>query len=73
MWGFHRKERELIAALDTLTVAESRALQSRLANPKEGDELANKFARLTIDRRARVLSFLADAGRREALAQGARP
>ncbi|CAN5901647.1 hypothetical protein BH11MYX2_BH11MYX2_26720 [soil metagenome] len=72
MLGFQRKERELIAALNMLTVAESRALQSRLANPKEGDELSNKFARLTIERRARVLAFLADARRREALAQGGR-
>ncbi|HEY4175694.1 MAG TPA: hypothetical protein VGM90_02620 [Kofleriaceae bacterium] len=72
MFGFQRKERELIAALNTLTVAESRALQPRLANPKEGDELANKFARLTIDRRARVLSFLADARRREALTRSSR-
>jgi hypothetical protein len=72
MFGFQRKERELLAAINVLTVNESRLLHARLSNPKEGDELANKFARLTVERRARVLSFLADARRREAVAKGGR-
>ena len=69
--GYARKERELIAVLTTLSVLESRALHLRLSTPRHADELANKFARLTIERRTRVLHFLADARRREALAQGA--
>ena len=70
--GFLRKEHELGAIFVKLSVLEARALQTRLANPKQGDELANKFARLTIERRQRLISFLADARRREAIAQGSR-
>lgn len=70
--GFQRKERELGAIFTKLRVFEARALQTRLANPKQGDELASKFARLTSERRQRLISFLADARRREAIAQGAR-
>ena len=64
MNGFARKEHELGAVFAKLSVMESRAIGARLANPKEGDELANKFARLTVERRTRLLTFLADAGRR---------
>jgi hypothetical protein len=39
---------------------------------KPGDELANKFARLTWERRGRLIGFLADARRREAIAAGRR-
>jgi hypothetical protein len=66
--GFARKERELSALFASLSVLECRLLHKRLANPQHGDELANKFARLTLDRRARLLTFLADARRREAIA-----
>lgn len=65
--GFARKEHELGAVLAQLDVSESRALGARLASPKPGDELANKFARLTLERRTRLLTFLADAGRRAAV------
>lgn len=66
--GFARKEHELGAQFATLSVLECRALHLRLANPQHGDELANKFARLTVERRVRLLTFLADARRREAMA-----
>ena len=66
--GFLRKEAELRAAFAQLPVAAQRALHARLANPRPGDQLAERFARLTVDRRARLLTFLADARRREALA-----
>ena len=66
--GFARKENELRAALATLSVLESRALHARLSNPRSGDALATAFSRLTADRRARLVHFLADARRREALA-----
>lgn len=65
--GFARKEAELRHAMATLSVLESRALQSRLSYPKAGDQLATAFMRLTGDRRARLLNFLAEARRREAL------
>jgi len=70
--GFARKETELGTLLATLSVLEARAMQARLANPKRGDELANKFARLTYERRARLIAFLADVRRREAIAMGRR-
>src|SRR4051794_5546275 len=40
--GYARKEQELGNLFATLSVLESRAMHSRLANPKQGDELANK-------------------------------
>jgi hypothetical protein len=70
--GFARKEAELRTAFTALTVLESRALHARLANPRSGDALAAAFMRLTIERRVRLIHFLADARRREALAIGSR-
>ena len=66
--GFRRKEAELRTAFAQLPVVAQRALHARLANPRAGDQLAERFARLTADRRTRLLTFLADARRREALA-----
>lgn len=66
--GFLRKEAELRDAFSKLPVAAQRTLHARLANPTTGDQLAERFARLTPDRRTRLLTFLADARRREALA-----
>ena len=70
--GFLRKEAELRAAFAALPVATQRALHARLVNPRMGDALATKFAGLTADRRTRLLTFLADARRREALAAAQR-
>lgn len=70
--GFARKEHELGAAFAALSVLESRAMHARLASPQPKDELANKFARLTIERRGRLLAFIADARRREAITAGRR-
>lgn len=64
--GFARKEQELGSAFASISVLECRALHKRLSHPAHGDELANKFARLTVERRVRLLTFLADARRREA-------
>jgi len=47
--GFARKEHDLGALIATLSVLECHALHKRLDNPQRGDELANKFARLTVD------------------------
>lgn len=66
--GFMRKEAELRAAFVSLPIAAQRALHARLSNPRAGDELAAKFHQLTAERRTRLLNFLADARRREALA-----
>jgi len=65
--GFARKESELGAAFAALAVPAARALHARLANPKPGDPVAERFGRLTFDRRHRLLAFLADARRRAAV------
>ncbi|MBA3460217.1 MAG: hypothetical protein H0T46_09680 [Deltaproteobacteria bacterium] len=70
--GYARKEHELGAIFASLSWQESRAMHLRLTNAKAGDELASKFARLTIERRVRLLNFLADARRRAACAAGRR-
>ncbi|HWO22573.1 MAG TPA: hypothetical protein VNO30_27630 [Kofleriaceae bacterium] len=65
--GYRRKEAALGAALAALTVPEARALHARLLAAHPGDLLADKLTRLTAERRHRLLAFLADARRREAL------
>jgi hypothetical protein len=70
--GYARKEQELGGVLATLSVLDSRALHLRLTTMQSGDELANKFARLTIERRTRLLNFLSDVRRRHALAAAGR-
>ena len=66
--GFARKERELGTALGALPILDQRTLHARLSNPRTGDTLAEKFGRLTPERRQRLLNFLADARRRAAIA-----
>lgn len=68
--GFARKELEIRAALASRSVLAAHTLHKRLANPKPDDVLAQKFTRLTIDRRTRLLAFLQDARRRAALTGG---
>lgn len=70
--GFRRKEQELAMVFATLTIVESRHMHTRLANPRANDTLATKFARLTHERRARLINFIADARRRQALAAACR-
>jgi len=64
--GNDRKERELLALLDTLTPVQALALRRRLANGRAGDPMVAAFARLIAERRNRVLAFLDDARRRAA-------
>jgi len=70
--AFHGKEHALGAVFARLTPLQARALHPRLANPREGDALAEAFARLVIDRRVRLLAFLADARRRAAIDEARR-
>ena len=63
---FARKERELGEAFAVLPLLDRRALHTRLSNPKVGDPLPAKFARLTLNRRTRLIAFLGDARRRAA-------
>ncbi|MBA3503693.1 MAG: hypothetical protein H0T65_25240 [Deltaproteobacteria bacterium] len=65
--GFARKERALRDAFAELTILAARALERRLANPTNGDRLAEQFGRLIPERKHRLLQFLADARRRAAV------
>ncbi len=65
--AFRRKERELGAAFAELGALDARTMHARLAHPRSGDVLAARFSRLVVERRGRLLAFLADARRREAL------
>jgi hypothetical protein len=62
--GYRNKEIAILGALAKRSVLESRALHARLANPVSSDVLAVTFMRLTVERRVRILAFLADARRR---------
>jgi hypothetical protein len=64
--AFRRKEHQLGELFATLSIAASRDLQKRLANPRSGDRVAELFGRMTVERRGRLIAFLADARRREA-------
>lgn len=64
--AFRRKEHELGELFAGLSVFESRALLKRFSDAR--DPLAARFGRLVAARRERLLAFLADARRREAIA-----
>lgn len=65
--GYRRKERELAELFGALSRSEAATLERRLTAAREGDVLAQRFARLVVDRRMRLLAILADIPRREAL------
>ncbi|MEP6862494.1 MAG: hypothetical protein ABJE66_17865 [Deltaproteobacteria bacterium] len=66
--AFARKEKELGEAFAALPILDQRALHARLSIVRDGDLLADKFNRLTHERRTRLLNFLGDARRRAAQA-----
>jgi hypothetical protein len=68
--AFRRKERDLMALFDQLSVTDARELNRRLSRQWAGDSVAAAFSRLISERRSRLLAFLADARRREALRFG---
>jgi hypothetical protein len=70
--AFARKEKELGEAFAALPILDQRALHSRLSIVRDGDMLADKFNRLTLERRTRLLKFLGDARRRAAQAAAGR-
>jgi len=70
--AFRRKEHELGDLFPTLSVIESRTLHRRLSNESASDTVAKAFGRMVADRRARLLAFLADVRRREAIASARR-
>lgn len=65
--AFRRKELAIAGVFEALSIAASREMHRRLSNPRPGDALATRFALLVVERRGRLLAFLADARRREAL------
>jgi hypothetical protein len=70
--AFARKERELGEAFAALPILDQRALHARLSVVREGDLLAERFNRLTLERRTRLLAFLGDARRRAAQASASK-
>jgi hypothetical protein len=70
-FAFQCKECELRVLFDRLTLNDSRELFRRLTLRSPGHRIAERMQRLKADRRARLLAFLGDARRREAI-RGAR-
>jgi hypothetical protein len=66
--AFRRKEGDVCAFCAKLPVLDAMALHKRLANARPGDRLAEHFHRFTVERRIRILNFLAGARRRAAIA-----
>lgn len=66
--GAHEyKERLLVEELSRLPVEECKVLAMRFRRKRTNDELAELFGRWTVQRRDRVLAFLDNARRREAM------
>lgn len=64
--GNDRKEQDLRALFDTLTPVESLTLERRLDAARRDDALYQTFQRLVVERRVRLLAYLADHRRRAA-------
>lgn len=67
--GNQRKEQELRDLFAALSLHEAWEVRRRLTESRAGDRLAVAFQRLVLERRGRLVAFLADAGRRAALAR----
>lgn len=68
--AFRRKEHSLGELFATLSIVDALSLHRRLTLAKPADPIARRFALLVPERKARLLSFLADARRRAAIASG---
>ncbi|MEO6772874.1 MAG: hypothetical protein ABI467_07610 [Kofleriaceae bacterium] len=69
--SYLRRERELLELFERLTADECLALAHRLSVCRADDTVAVGFGRMVPERRQRIVRFLADVRRREAL-KGAR-
>jgi hypothetical protein len=67
--AFERKEQELAAIFARLSVTDARSLYRRLTIVAKDDPVARKFGQMVVERRLRLLTFLAGARRREVLRQ----
>jgi hypothetical protein len=65
--GHRRKEQAIGAWFDVLTTVQARALHARLVRPRGEDALATAFGRFARERQERLLAFLADTARRQAM------
>jgi len=65
--AYRAKEQTLTAYFMSLSVADARALHRRFTIPSPDDALAERFSRLVVERKARLVAVLADARRREAI------
>lgn len=65
--AYKRKEHEIGSVFASLSALESRALHERLTLARRDDALATQFSRLIEGRRLRLLAFLNDARRRDAI------
>ncbi|MBA3540733.1 MAG: hypothetical protein H0T79_14070 [Deltaproteobacteria bacterium] len=71
--AFRRKEQALGELFAGLSASDAHALHRRLANPHADDVLASRFERLLMpERRSRLIAFLGDARRREAIGSARR-
>jgi hypothetical protein len=66
------KEQAIGMLLDQLTVSDSRWLRKRLIRKDPSDALSKEFALLMHERQQRLLQFLADAPRRDAIRRAKR-
>lgn len=66
--AFRRKEHEVGGLFAGLSSLQSRTLHRRLHQRRAGDAIAEAFGRMIAERQARLLAFLLDARRREAIA-----
>lgn len=67
--AFRRKEHVLGNLFASLSVDDARRLHQRLTNPTPDDPIAVRMKRFTPDRSRRLITFLADARRRAAVAK----
>ena len=65
--GNDRKERDLYTLLDRLSDLEAHAVRRRLSAARANDPLVLALARISIDRRVRVIAFIDDTRRRNAM------
>jgi hypothetical protein len=70
--AYRRKEEQIGAVFGGLSVLEARALHRRLTTTPTSDLLATQFSRLVEARRARLLAFLLDTRRRQAVTRARR-
>lgn len=66
-YAFRRKEDELMQLFAQLSTFDAMELHRRLTLCVSDDPIAARFMRLIVERRVRLLSYLAGARRREAL------